>query len=107
MSSRRQFLKSSTAALAGMAMSGPLLAALSKKTKNIGIQLFTIPGMVSADFKGTMEKLAKIGYKEIEFFGPYEFSAAETIRGWSQIAGQLGITENAFYGYKPAEVKVC
>jgi sugar phosphate isomerase/epimerase len=105
MNSRRNFLKTSAATLAGAAFSGPLFAALSRSTKNVGIQLFTIPGLVSADFKGTMTKLADIGYKEIEFFGPYEFSAKETIEGWSQIARRLGITKNAFYGYKPAEVK--
>lgn len=105
MNSRRQFLKSSAAALAGFSMSTPLLANLFKKTRNVGIQLFTIPAMVSADFKGTLTKLANIGYKEIEFFGPYEFSAQETIDGWNKFAGNLGITNNAFYGYKTAEVK--
>lgn len=105
MNSRRQFLKASAATLVGATISTPLFAELFKKTKNIGIQLFTIPAMVSADFKGTLTKLASIGYKEIEFFGPYEFSAKETIDSWNQFAGNLGITKNAFYGYKPAEVK--
>lgn len=68
--------------------------------------MFTIPSMVADDFKGTLTKLAKIGYKEIEFFGPYDFSAKETIEGWSQFAVSRGITKNAFYGYKPSEVKV-
>jgi sugar phosphate isomerase/epimerase len=105
MNSRRQFLKTSMAAVAGAALSTPLMAELYKKTKHVGIQLFTIPAMVAADFKGTLTKLAAIGYKEIEFFGPYDFSAKETIEGWNQFAGSLGITKNAFYGYKPSEVK--
>ena len=93
------------AALAGTALSTPLMGELYKKTKHVGIQLFTIPAMVAADFKGTLTKLANIGYKEIEFFGPYDFSAKETIEGWNSFAGSLGITKNAFYGYKPSEVK--
>lgn len=105
MYSRRQFIKSTTAAFAATAVSGNLFAALSKKTKNVGIQLFSIPSMVSADFKGTLTKLAAIGYKEIEFFGPYDFSAKETIEGWNQFAPQLGITQKAFYGYKISDVK--
>lgn len=105
MNSRRQFIKASAATLAGVTVSGSLLADLLKKKKNIGIQLFTIPAMVAADFSGTLAKLASIGYKEIEFFGPYDFSARETIEGWNQFAGSLGITKNAFYGYKPSEVK--
>ena len=105
MNSRRQFLKTSAATLAAASVSSPLFAELFKKKKNIGIQLFTIPAMVSADFKGTLTKLASIGYQEIEFFGPYEFSAQETIDGWNKFAGILGVTKNAFYGYKPDEVK--
>jgi sugar phosphate isomerase/epimerase len=105
MNSRRQFLKTSVASLAGVAASGSLFAELYKKKSSIGIQLFTIPAMVAADFKGTLTKLASIGYKEIEFFGPYEFSAKETIEGWNRFAGSLGITKNAFYGYQVSEVK--
>src|SRR5436190_23860541 len=101
MNSRRQFLKASAATLAGAAMSNSLFANVWKETRNVGIQLFTIPAMVAADFKGTLTKLATIGYKEIEFFGPYEFSAKETIEGWNKFAGSLGITKNAFYGYTP------
>jgi sugar phosphate isomerase/epimerase len=105
MNSRRQFLKTSASTLAGAALSGSLFAELYKKQKSVGIQLFTIPALVANDFKGTLTKLATIGYKEIEFFGPYEFSAKETIEQWNQFAGSLGITKNAFYGYKLSEVK--
>jgi sugar phosphate isomerase/epimerase len=105
MISRRQFLKNSTAAIAATAVSGSVFAELSKKTKHVGIQLFTIPAMVASDFKGTLTKLAAIGYKEIEFFGPYDFSAKETIDGWNQFAPRLGITKNALYGYKPSDVR--
>jgi sugar phosphate isomerase/epimerase len=105
MYSRRQFLKTTAAAVATVAVTGPSFAEISKKTKKVGIQLFTIPALVASDFKGTLTKLADIGYKEIEFFGPYEFSAKETIERWDQLAPTLGITKNAFYGYQPSEVK--
>lgn len=105
MVSRRDFIKSSAATVAAVATSGSLFAELVKKKKAVGIQLFTIPAMVSTDFKGTLTKLAEIGYKEIEFFGPYEFSAKETIDGWNKFAPMLGITKNAFYGYSPSDVK--
>ena len=105
MTSRRNFLKTSAATLAAVAASNPLFAELTKKKKSVGIQLFTIPSMVANDLKGTLTNLASIGYKEIEFFGPYDFSAKETIEGWSKIAPMLGITKNAFYGYTPSDVK--
>ncbi len=105
MTSRRNFLKTSAATIAAVAASNPLLAELTKRKKPVGIQLFTIPALVAKDFKGTLTKLAKFGYKEIEFFGPYDFSAKETIEGWHKIAPMLGITKNAFYGYSPSDVK--
>ena len=105
MNNRRQFLKTSAATLAGLSLSQSILGEVLKKSGKIGIQLFSIPGMVAEDFKGTMKRLADIGYKEIEFFGPYEFSAAETIEGWKPVAAQLGIKANALYGYSPAEAK--
>jgi sugar phosphate isomerase/epimerase len=105
MTSRRKFLLSSLAAVGGLALARPSLAEVFKSTSKVGIQLFTIPKLVSTDFKGTLTRLAKIGYKEVEFFGPYEFSAPETIENWKRFAGFLGVTQNAFYGYKPAEVK--
>jgi sugar phosphate isomerase/epimerase len=105
MNTRRHFLKTSAATLAGLSISQSIIAGLLKKQGNIGIQLFSIPGMVAADFTGTMKRLADIGYKEIEFFGPYEFSAPETIEGWKPFAERLGITKNAFYGHSPSEVK--
>ncbi len=39
------------------------------ENKIIGIQLYTIRDLVNADLKGTLEKLAKIGYKTIEAAG--------------------------------------
>lgn len=104
MTSRRKFLVTSLAAVGGLALTRPSFAEILKDTK-VGIQLFTIPKLVSNDFKGTLTRLAQIGYKEIEFFGPYEFSAPETIEGWKRFAGFLGVTQSAFYGYKPGEVK--
>ena len=95
MNNRRHFLKATAATLAGLSLSQSALADLLKKSGKIGIQLFSIPGMVAADFKGTMKKLAEIGYKEIEFFGPFQFSAPETIEGWKPFATQLGIKDNA------------
>lgn len=104
---RRKFLQLSGAALSSMIayqLTG-CSAAASKAKRAWGIQLFSIPQMVANDFPGTLDKLQEFGYKEIEFFGPYDFSAQSTIEGWMPIAKQLGITQNAFYGYPLSEVK--
>ena len=70
-----------------------------EKALNFWVQLFTIPGLVDQDLKGTLKTLSEIGYKEVEFFGPYPFSAEETKKNWEGLKQQLGLKNNAFYGY--------
>ncbi|SHG54700.1 sugar phosphate isomerase/epimerase family protein [Flagellimonas flava] len=65
----------------------------------LGVQLFTIPKLVDQDFKGTLELISKLGYKEVEFFGPYPFSAQEAIDGWNEFKPMLGLENDAFYGH--------
>lgn len=72
---------------------------------NFGVQLFTIPKLVDEDFEATIQLLSEIGYKEIEFFGPYPFSAPKTIEEWGAIKQMLGLKRDAFYGYDVSEVK--
>lgn len=104
---RRQFIKSTSwaTAFAFSPFAHSLLDDFMKKKKKLGVQLFTIPQMVDKDLKGTLQLLSEIGYKEVEFFGPYPFSAPETVEGWKPLAAQLGFKRNAFYGYSLAEVK--
>ena len=95
--SRRNFIQQSGVAAATL-VAADFIQATPIANQAWGIQLFTIPKLVSEDFVGTLKKLAGLGYQEIEFFGPYDFSASETIQGWVPLAGQLGIAKNAFYG---------
>ena len=89
MATRRKFLQQSgTFALAGLLL--PRLGNADyffkkKETMPIGLQLYTLGDLMTTDTKGTLEKLAAIGYKEVEsagsqkgnFYGytPKEFSA--------------------------------
>jgi sugar phosphate isomerase/epimerase len=54
-------------------------AATANRTKlsRIGIQLYTLRRQAATDLAGTLEQLAKIGYKEIEFAGYYNHPATE------------------------------
>lgn len=73
------------------------------KNTNIGVQLFTIPHLVDKDLKGTLKLLADIGYKEIEFFGPYPFSAEATKKEWMGMKEMLKLENAAFYGFSVEE----
>lgn len=67
MMSRRQWMAGG-AALATAALAGPALA-LGGKIKKIGVQLYTIRELFAPDPMGTLEKVAAIGYKEVEYGG--------------------------------------
>lgn len=47
------------------------------KIARIGMELYTVRSKMAADMAGTLEQLAKIGYKEVEFAGYFNHPAAE------------------------------
>src|SRR3546814_8359097 len=53
------------AALAAALAAGPLMAR-SLRAKPIGIQLYTVRELFAKDPAGTLEKVAEIGYREVE-----------------------------------------
>ena len=67
MISRRQWMAGG-AALATTLAAGPLVAK-GLKPKPIGLQLYTVRELFSKDPMGTLEKVAKIGYREVEYGG--------------------------------------
>jgi sugar phosphate isomerase/epimerase len=71
----------------------------------IGLQLFSIPKLLDADFEGTLAMLARLGYKEIEFFGPYDFSARSEKEHWAPIGVQLGMRGSGYYGLTAKQVR--
>ncbi len=77
---RRDFLKR-TAVSAAIAVS-PFSASVAQvqRVDEIGIQLYSLRGEMAEDFEGTLERLAEIGYKEMEFAGYHGKSASEVRR---------------------------
>lgn len=71
----------------------------------VGVALFTIPHLLDQDFAGTMRLLATIGYKEVEFFGPYSFSVPKTHDRWQPVAAALGLQQTGYYGLTSQQVK--
>ncbi|NUO80584.1 hypothetical protein HUU05_10940 [candidate division KSB1 bacterium] len=84
MLNRRNFLKTSASALAGMyalhtktALANLGALPKEKSLKRIGVQLYTVRSLMEKDFEGTLKKVAAIGYKEVEFAGYYERKPAD------------------------------
>ena len=72
---RRAFLKEiavSSGALALAGGAGGLMAQDAPDWKKcIGLELFTVKNLLRQDYEGTLAKLARIGYKEVEPADPY------------------------------------
>jgi sugar phosphate isomerase/epimerase len=63
---RRTFIGTATAAAL---MSRIGWAASERRIEKIGLELYTVRNLLKEDFEGTIAKVAKIGYKEVEFAG--------------------------------------
>jgi sugar phosphate isomerase/epimerase len=71
----------------------------------LGVQLFTLAPMAARNLDAALKLVAESGYKEVEFFGPYHFSAPESITFWQPLAAQMGISRIAYFGLSEQEVK--
>lgn len=67
MNSRRSFLKKSGLFAASVAIAPSF--AFNKPAKAVGVQLYSLRDIISKDVKGVIEKVAAIGYKEVETYG--------------------------------------
>jgi len=83
MQTRRDFLID-TGALTVGSMLLPLFSDFPKKVKNAGVQLYTFRKEMQADAKGTLQRIASLGIKQIE--------SARSEKGH-------------YYGLKPGEMK--
>ncbi|QEC66134.1 sugar phosphate isomerase/epimerase [Panacibacter ginsenosidivorans] len=82
---RRKFLQSGTLAFSGLLLARSAGSAMFNYKKNVpvGLQLYTLGDLMTKDPQGTLQKLAAIGYKELE---------------------SAGSQKGNFYGYKPKEL---
>ncbi len=86
MLNRREFLKSAAAAGALMSL-GKMSIAESRPP--IGIQLYTVRDLTREDFKGTLEKVAELGYPAFEFAGYGGMAAGEMVTFMEKLGVQV------------------
>lgn len=48
-----------------------------RKLDRVGLQLYTVRGLMKEDFEGTLAKVAQIGYREVEFAGYFDHTPAD------------------------------
>ena len=86
---RRHFIQNLSFGAAGLYMS-PLLADQFKK-KSLNVQLYTVRDAVSKNLEGTLERLAGLGYKNIELYGYNGTFFGKTASEFKTILGNAGI----------------
>ncbi len=101
---RRQFVLSSAAALATGQLSSRVAGA-SRDLSPVGVQLFSVPKLLERDFRQGIGMLAGMGFREIEMFGPFDFSTPEAIAGWKAVTPQLGFSGSGFFGLTAPQVR--
>src|SRR5687767_14428693 len=85
--SRRSFLAGLTAATGALACSDDPIGGPSKRSiERVGIQLYTVRNDFARDPRGTLARLAAIGYRDIETAGSYGPGAAQ-LRTWLDETG--------------------
>lgn len=93
MHSRRRFLQQSSSFLAASFLAPHFLSAQSYTNRPVGIQLFTFFGKFEQDVKGNLQKIAELGYTEIE-------SAFSMLPGFYGMKGKEFMALNKDLGLK-------
>jgi sugar phosphate isomerase/epimerase len=73
--------------------------------KKIGVQLFSVPASLEKDFEGTISMLAEMGYREIELFGPFSYSADSAKERWKAVTPMLGFSGSGYFGRSENQIK--
>jgi sugar phosphate isomerase/epimerase len=104
MMNRRNFLGNTALTTTAMLVS-PALFSGSALLKKIGIQFFSLPKMLEKDLAGSLAMLSKMGYREVELYGPYPFSTDSAKQHWDAVTPSLGFSGSGYFGHTAAEMK--
>jgi sugar phosphate isomerase/epimerase len=75
--SRRDFLKTSSAVALGVVATQSRMLHASPFGLPVGLQLFSVRDVAAKDFNGALAMVASLGYQEVEAAGFFDHSAAE------------------------------
>lgn len=104
---RRKFIKVSATATAGMLAASSLAGAIRGTSggNSLGIQVWSIAKFLQQDFMGNLKLLSRIGYQQLELFGPYPFSSQKDIDGFKAITSVLGFSQSGYFNRTPKEFR--
>ncbi len=88
---RRELLKQMAWVTAGSLMISDAVA-LDAKNKKVGVQLYTLRNAIGKDPKGTLKKVAELGFGEVESFGYNGKFFGMTPAEYKTVLSDLGLT---------------
>ena len=92
MLNRRELLKQMAWVTAGSFFMNDALALHDAKNKKVGVQLYTLRDAISKDAKGSLKRVAELGFGEVENFGYNgKFFGMDAIT-YKSLLGDLGMT---------------
>src|SRR6267143_6051390 len=74
---RRAFIGTTSLAVAGLTIPHSLFPIPRRRIGRVGLQLYTVRGLMKQDFEGTLAKVAQIGYREVEFAGYFDHTPTD------------------------------
>ena len=100
---RKDFIGSLAFLTASLGISNSVFAKILnlKKITNVGVQLWTMPKLLESNFEQNIKKLADIGIKELELYGPFPFSDEREKVKWNYLASQLGFSASGYFENTP------
>lgn len=87
---RRDFIKQSALLGAGTIVA-PSLFTEAKPIKKFGVQLYSVRDLMPKDAKGTMKKLAEMGYTQFESYGGPDFLWGMAPKECKTFLGDMGV----------------
>lgn len=104
---RRKFIINSTLSTVGLGLLPAISHSINMNKAHtiFGVALFTLPKALSGDFEGTIRAISEIGYKELEFFGPYDFSDESVKKNWKELTPLLGFSGSGYFGHSYKEIR--
>ena len=103
---RRKFIINSGIAASSLMLFSGCKSLLSQDALNsIGVQLFSFPKLLEKDFNAGVKMVSEMGYKEIEMFGPFNFSVEAAKKRWKSITPMLGFNGSGYFGHTLKEIK--
>ena len=92
MLNRRELLKQMALVTAGSFFMNDTLALHDAKNKKIGVQLYTLRDAIAKDAKGSLKRVAELGFGEVENFGYNGKFFGMDASTYKTLLGDLGMT---------------